>query len=259
MPQIRYGNLDRLFEGHFVRASLWDADLITSPSSPLTRRLKRLRVNMSKVREWAPGVDADMFAPDEYQPPKRPFTFVTVASLIPVKGHRLLLRSLSNLRGKAPDEPVQWLVVGDGRLRSQLVETVAASRRLKGYVTFLGEVSHERLPEVYRGADAFLLGSLHEAQCMAVLEAMACGLPWIGPRVGALDDLARLDGDETPSGFTFAARKPDLVGDAMLRMLRAEPDLRRSWGEQARRRVVRDYELEKQTDKLVGILRELTG
>jgi glycosyltransferase involved in cell wall biosynthesis len=259
MPQVRYGNYARPFEGRFVQASLRDANLITSPSGPLTKRLARIGVDLRKVRRWAPGVDTAMFAPAEGERPQRPFTFITVASLVPVKGHRMLLRAFSNLRGKVPDAPIRWLIVGDGRLRSELFETVATSRRLRGYVDFVGEVTHERLPELYRSADAFLLGSLHEAQCMAVLEAMACGLPWVGPRVGALHDLSRLDVDETPTGITFAARKPDLVGDAMLHMMTEESHVRREWGAQARRRVVRDYELETQTDRLMGILRELTG
>jgi hypothetical protein len=49
------------------------------------------------------------------------------------------------------------------------------------------------------------------------------------------------------------------VGDAMLHMMTEEPHVRREWGAQARRRVVRDYDLETQTDRLMGILRELTG
>ncbi|HET9495879.1 MAG TPA: glycosyltransferase family 4 protein [Chloroflexia bacterium] len=259
MRQVLYGNYGRPFEGHFVRASLRDADLITAPSGVLVRRLKRIRADMRKVRRWAPGVDTAMFSPGEAERPQRPFTFVTVASLLPVKGHRMLIRAFSNLRGKVPDRPLRWLVVGGGRLRSALVDTVGSIRRLKGYVDFLGEVSHDRLPELYRATDAFVLGSLHEAQCMALLEAMSCGVPWVGPPVGAAYDLARLDTDETPTGVAFAARKPDLVGDALLRMLQMDPDARSEWGAQARRRVLRDYELQEQTDRLVGLLRELTG
>jgi glycosyltransferase involved in cell wall biosynthesis len=259
MPAIRYGNYARPLEGMFVRASLRDANMITAPSRPLIRRLKRIGADLSKVRRWAPGLDTAMFSPAEESGSSRLFTFVTAASLLPVKGHRLLLRALSNLRGKAPDDPFRWLVVGDGPLRGELAQTVATSRKLKGYVTFVGEVSHDRLPEVYRSADAFVLGSLHEAQCMAALEAMSCGLPWVGPRVGALDDLARFDADETPSGIPFAARKPDLIGDALLQMLRAGHEVRDTWGHQARRRVVRDYEMDQQAERLVGLLRELTG
>jgi glycosyltransferase involved in cell wall biosynthesis len=259
LPQVRYGNLSRPIEGMFVRATLRGANLITSPSGPLTRRLKRLGVDMSGVRHWAPGVDTEMFAPGEAERPPGRFTFVTAASLVPVKGHRMLLRAFSNLRGKVPDAPLQWLIVGDGPLRSELENTVASSRRLRGYVTLIGEVTHDRLPEVYRGANAFVLGSLHEAQCMAVLEAMSCGVPWVGPRVGALYDMSRPDVEETPSGIAYDARKADLVGDTLLRMMTAAPDERRRWGEQARRRVSRDYELETQTDRLMTILGELTG
>ena len=84
----------------------------------------------------------------------------------------------------------------------QLTETL----KLKGYVTFEGEVAHDRLPAIYQECNAFLLGSYHEAQCMALLEAMSCGLPWAGPMVGAVSDLVEMGANETPTGIVFDHR-----------------------------------------------------
>jgi glycosyltransferase involved in cell wall biosynthesis len=51
-------------------------------------------------------------------------------------------------------------------------------------------VPHDRLPDLYRQNDLFVLTSRHEAQGMAPLEAAACGLPVVGTAVGILPELA---------------------------------------------------------------------
>ncbi|MCP4362538.1 MAG: glycosyltransferase family 4 protein, partial [Chloroflexi bacterium] len=57
-------------------------------------------------------------------------------------------------------------------------------------VTFHGKVSHTALPTLIQRGSLFALSSRHEAQCMAVLEAAACGLPVVGTAVGVVPELA---------------------------------------------------------------------
>jgi len=117
--------------------------------------------------------------------------------------------------------------------------------QLTGYVAFDGGVGHELLPAIYNDADAFLLGSWHESQCMAALEAMACGLPWVGPPIGALADVALL-GKDRPSGILFEARDPRQVAAAMRSLVELSQAARCDCGMAARAAVVSNYEMARQ-------------
>jgi type III pantothenate kinase len=120
-----------------------------------------------------------------------------------------------------------------------------------------GEVAHDALPAIYRQSDAFLLGSWHEAQCMAVLEAMACGLPWVGPPVGVLQDIAAF-GTDTPSGLLFPGRNPRSVADRMIRVALLDAGERVEWGRRARVVVLEHYALAQQSARLLSLLKGLT-
>ena len=265
LPYIGYGNRGNGLPGRMVPETLTNADLITVPSEPMERALHRMpgidrNGVLAKVRRWAPGVDTELFSPRQSETgAPGPFTFVSVGSLLRVKGHRLLVHAFARLRNRMrSDFNIYLRIVGSGRQLRDL-EIEVRHHRLEGYVTFEGEVTHERLPELYRQASAFLLGSHHEAQCMAALEAMSCGLPWVAPAVGIIPDVARADVGETSTGMIFDSRDPGLVASTMQSMIELPPEERRRWGAQARRRVVRDYEMRTQAQRLLSIIDELTA
>ena len=135
---------------------------------------------------------------------------------------------------------------------------LAGQLQLEGYVDFAGEVCHERLPSIIGDADCFVLSSYHEAQCMAALEAMARGLPWIAPSVGALADCAQALPSEPPSGILVRGWSSGALADAMLDMMERPEGDRADMGIAARRRVEKDYELRAQTRMLVRLVAELT-
>jgi glycosyltransferase involved in cell wall biosynthesis len=156
----------------------------------------------------------------------------------------------------APDLSFRLRVVGSGPLEAR-VRNLAHDLKLGGYVDFVGEVRHESLPALYQTSDCFLLGSLHEAQCMAVLEAMACGVPWIGPQVGVLADLA--DGEQGTSGTSVAQRNPREFALAMLRMANASQQELSAWSVDARSVVLARYELHQQSKRLLELVSGLTA
>jgi glycosyltransferase involved in cell wall biosynthesis len=266
IPYIQYGNRGTTIAGRLVNQSLDGADVITVPSEPVERALWRMRKEIdyhsvkSRLRHWAPGVDTAMFSPTvaEVKRPSGPFTFVNVGSLLPVKGQRLLIRAMGRLRNRLKsDFNIYLRIVGSGPHLNDLLHEMKY-HKLEGYVTFEGEVSHDRLPELYRNSSAFLLGSHHEAQCMALLEAMSAGLPWVAPAVGVVPNVARTDVGETPSGMIFDSRDPGLVASTMQSMIELPEDERRKWGMQARSRVLRSYEMRTQARRLLDMVEELT-
>jgi glycosyltransferase involved in cell wall biosynthesis len=93
---------------------------------------------------------------------------------------------------------------------------------------------------------------------MAILEAMSCGLPWVAPLVGCIPDVARADSEETPTGLIFDSRKPRQLAASLRAMLDLAPEERHRWGLHARERVLRDYDLNLQTRRLLDLVAGLT-
>ena len=257
LPQIGYGARPRSLPARLVASTLRGATILTTPSSPVRVALDARAIpRPDRVLDWPLGVDTELFTPSDNLRVQgaTPFTFIAVGSLVPVKGHDLLLHALARLRKMGSCE-ARLHIIGSGPLHQRL-HTLAANLGLEGYVDFVGEVPHEMLPHEYATSDCFIIGSWHEAQCMAGLEAMACGLPWIAPPVGALSDLDS-DGALSPTGICVDRRDADAWAEAMRKLICLPPEERANWGYNARDLVVRRYNLTTQTAALLAMLDRL--
>jgi glycosyltransferase involved in cell wall biosynthesis len=92
---------------------------------------------------------------------------------------------------------------------------------------------------------------------MAALEAMACGLPWVGPPVGALADIPLLSRDK-PSGIIFKARDPRQVAVAMCSLVEPSQAERLAFGMAARNVTESNYEMARQAIAFVQLIDQLT-
>ncbi len=106
------------------------------------------------------------------------------------KGHDRVIPLVRQFRDQGRD--VIYLIAGVGEDQPRL-EALAHAHGVTEQVRFLGKVPDCDLPDLYRAADLFVLPSTGEGFGIVYLEAMACGTPAIGLRVGgapdALDDL----------------------------------------------------------------------
>lgn len=132
------------------------------------------------------GVDTELFAPASGET-KRPFTIVCVARLIERKGQHHLLQAFAQLRAGC-DRPLHLMFVGTGDAEPQLRE-LADSLHVADAVTFKGFLSREQMPPIYRESDVFVLPSQQEGMSIALLEAMASGLPVIVTDTGGTAEL----------------------------------------------------------------------
>lgn len=142
-----------------------------------------------------------------------------VASVVPRKGHDVLVRALSTLR----DLP--WDLACGGSLErapdyGTSLQKLIQERGLHERVEFLGECSEAQLTEQYASADVFVLPSYYEGYGMVVAEAIARGLPVVATDTGGIAELVGEDagivvppGDE--SALTNALRV--MIGDTRAR------------------------------------------
>ena len=150
------------------------------------------------------------------------------------KGHRELFQAMALLKERYP---MQALIVGGGRREAEMRD-LAASLNLTQVVHFLGY--REDIPDLLAAMDIFTLPSYGEGVSLAMLEAMAAGLPIIVSRVGGLPEIVQ-DGE---TGLLIPPRDPEALAEGLARLL-AQPAWARSLGEKARAQVEQNFSFER--------------
>lgn len=169
----------------------------------------------------------------------------SVANFTPQKAHTFLLRAVDILRREVPG--LRVVLVGGGPLEAE-VRSYSHELGLDETVVFTGTRSDAvRIASCF---DVFTLASTQEGLSIALLEAMALGKPSVVTRVGGLPEAIH-DG----MGFVVPPRQPDQMADA-LRVLLADPALRRDMGEAARSRAA-DFDVRKATRRIEQVYEAL--
>jgi glycosyltransferase involved in cell wall biosynthesis len=165
--------------------------------------------------------------------------------LVPVKGHSVLLRAFARLVPSLPS--CTLTIVGGGPLEAALREE-AAQLGLGDRVVFAGPT--QDAPGWLSQWDLFVFPSLSEGLPLAILEAMAVGLPIVSTRVGGIPEVA-------PEGEVAWYAEPDQVDELAVQLAQAlaSPDELRRRGQAARARAIRDYGLETMTDHYEALYR----
>lgn len=152
-----------------------------------------LGVHPSQLHCIANGVDTHRFVPrptrnaalrERWGVPTSAPLVGFVGRLSPEKGPEVFLRVARVMQHLAPS--VHFVMVGDGPMRAELVRFIDQFG-LVDRVHLVG--LHDDMPEVYAELDALLSTSHTEAMPFALMEAMACGVPVVGTRVGGVPDL----------------------------------------------------------------------
>lgn len=108
---------------------------------------------------------------------------IHVSNFRKVKRVQDVVKTFSNIASRLP---AKLLLVGDGPEMTKICELVK-NLSLDGKVLFLGRQDH--LEELYSMSDLMLLLSEKESFGLVALEAMACGVPCIGTRVGGIPEI----------------------------------------------------------------------
>ncbi|MGC5248663.1 glycosyltransferase family 4 protein [Gordonia sp. DT219] len=150
--------------------------------APSTATMENLAAQgVPRLHRWARGVDTAQFTPanrDECLRSEwggRRLIVGFVGRLAPEK-HVERLAPLDR------DDSVQLVIVGDGPERARL-------QRLCPNAVFTGELRGAELARAYASLDVFAHPGEHETFCQAIQEAMASGIPVIGPDAGGPRDL----------------------------------------------------------------------
>ncbi|MFW5653336.1 MAG: glycosyltransferase [Planctomycetota bacterium] len=231
--------------------------------------LAAARVNVDQIREqvglpdqrlmwsWL-GVDTRRFRPVDSaahsmdQPRTEPFHAVSVGRLHVAKGHEHALRAMKRLVEDGHE--LRYTIGGSGP-HEQFLRDLVRNLGLGDRVDFVGALDQQQVLATLQTADLFLLPSVGrgEASPVAVIEAMACGVPVIASIIGGTRDMVT-DGVD---GFLVPMGDEDAIVDRW-RTLVTDADLHQKFSRAARHRAVTSFDCRQVAKKVLDrIVREI--
>jgi glycosyltransferase involved in cell wall biosynthesis len=193
------------------------------------------------------AIPTELYAPDpvrrmewrtRHEVPERALVYVCVAGLRPQKNHSLLLQAFALVAQRLPDA-LLLLVGGVDQLNPQHAEVVKLQAQQMGLthrVRFLG--ARGDVPDILRASDVFVLSSDYEGNPLAVLEAMASGVPVVSTAVGGVPELVA-DG---VSGLLVPAGNLEALSEAMAQ-LGCDASRRAAMGKAARQTALERFDV----------------
>ena len=212
-----------------TRFGLENSDRVLAVSEFLARATREQLGTCKEITVAPNFVDADRFRPGTRDPAAPP-TLVHVSNFRPVKQPLDVVQAFALI---SPDGDARLRLAGDGPELGPCLE-LARKLKVEDRIDALGEVTE--VESVLADADLLLQPSGTEAFGLAALEAMACGVPVVGYRVGGLPEVV-VDGE---TGFLVPFKDVKaLAGRA--RELLADPTRLAAFGEASRRRATETF------------------
>jgi len=240
------------FKGRTIVGMINKCDAVICNSFFSANQAEANGVSKRLIRVIHNGVDTTKFSKQrilgdavrlQYDIPAESFTIGTVANFRHQKNYPFLIAAFAQILEEVP--VARLLCVGGGPDIDEC-RTIAAQAGLLDKVIFTGYVN-DTLPYL-NTMDVFCLCSLSEGLPNAVMQAMACELPVVVTRVGGCPELIK----DTHEGFLFEPNEMETFV-RLVSGLAEDPALRTTLGGGARKKIAREFSL----DKMVSAYKDL--
>jgi len=173
---------------------------------------------------------------------------VFVGRLAKPKTPEILLEVFFTLP-KLIQQKSELIFVGEGPKEFNLKQVVK-KKKMGRQVKFLGGMPREKIFNVLKKSDVFVLTSDYEGLPLSILEAMACGLPVIASDVGGISEIV-----DSKVGYLIKKRDKKKLKKALVELVE-NPGLIREKGRRAREKAKRSFSLEKMLNSVLALYKE---
>ena len=224
-------------------------------SESIKKDLESMKVSNRRLITINNGIDLKIFEPAVDKLYKRKsmgvrendFVITNVGRFSREKNQRLLLDAAQDILEVIPNAKIVF--VGDGELKEQL-EDKAKAKGLAGRVFFLG--TRNDVPEILKASDCFVNCSVSESFGLAIVEAMAAGMPVIATDVGGVKEI--ITNNET--GILIKADDKEALIKAVLR-IRDDVAYRTEIIKNAKERANKRYNIDNMVQEYSNLYKEV--
>lgn len=192
----------------------------------------RWKIPREKIRMIYNGIDTDAFHPSSDGRAEQEKRLLFVGGSNPRKGIDLVIEAFAHVHRRHPQVSLDLLGGWDWRAQKGEAVRLGISTRIH----FHPYVPHEDMPAYYRRAYAFLAPTRAESFGIASAEAMACGVPIVSTRTGAVPELI----DDGVHGILVPANDTRALAEAILELVN-DPRRADEMGQAGRRRAQRNF------------------
>jgi glycosyltransferase involved in cell wall biosynthesis len=265
-----YGLLGSLSGFHPYISSVWGSDIYDVPKKSIFHRLaikwalkksdlilstshamaKETRLYTKKNIIATPfGIDLDQFQPCTSK--DNEITIGTVKKLAKKYGIEYLIEAFKLVKTRHPELNLKLLLVGGGH-DEKLYQNMVKNENLEDYTVFTGSVPFDQVPAYHNKLDVYVALSSFESFGVAILEASACEKPVVVSDVGGLPEVV----EDGVTGFVVPRKNPEAAADAIEKLV-LDKNLRFKLGKAGRRRVLENYDWNKNVDHMIAIYRDI--
>lgn len=246
----------RIGHSSFLRWKYSQVDCFIANSSALGERLVHDGISRHRVLTINEGVDVERIAhmpavdahAEFYLPHGSPVVG-NVAALVPHKGQHYLIDAAALVIREVPD--ARFVIVGDGELRESLEKQIK-DKHLERHV-FLAGFRSDAL-ELTKAFDLFVMSSISEGMCTALVDAMAASKAAVATAVGGIPEVMA-DGE---TGYLVPPRDPQTMADRIVFLLKHDA-ARRRMGEAALKRAREQFGVEQMVAATAAVYARLTA
>lgn len=206
-----------------IRRILNASDIVITVSKKNQSLIKDIGMNMRRVVVIPNGYQHSTFKPisnlkrelvlPNIDPSSK--TILTIGNLIPIKGHSYLVDALAKIKRKKIS--FKCIIIGEGPEQLRIERKI----RLLGLqkdVTIVEFRPHAEIPLWMNACDLFVLPSLVEGNPTVLFEALGCGKPFVGTKVGGIPEII----NDERLGILVDPADSDALGEALLTALNRE-------------------------------------
>lgn len=180
---------------------------------------------------------------------------VSACRLHPIKGLGYALQAVKRVLNDFPS--LKYVIIGSGVLKENLVRE-AIELGLSNVVHFVDDVKNEEVCKLVQQATVFLLPSViapngdRDGTPTAISEAMYLGVPVVSSKVSGIPELV----DDGVNGLLAEPANVGQIAEA-LRTLLSDRALRQQMGQRGKEKIEREFNIHKNTEKLVELWRNI--